>query len=89
MCIFSTVNTAYLALLHLKVAKKLPSSMEFLVEDTHWQRIFDTHMYIKQAGISLYIIARLGIMALVCSSLRALPEDSYTTVGWVTSIPHF
>ena len=89
VCIFSTVNIAYLALLHLKLAKRLPSFMEFLIEDTHWQRIFDTHMYIKQAGVGLYIIARFGIMALVCSSLRALPEDSYTTIGWVTSIPHF
>lgn len=44
VCIFGTVNTTYLTLLHLKVAKRLPSSMDFLVEDSHWQKIFDTHM---------------------------------------------
>jgi hypothetical protein len=40
-------------------------------------------------SFNFYIIARLGIMGLVFSSLRALPTGSYTTVGWMTSIPHF
>ncbi|CEJ55982.1 hypothetical protein PMG11_02209 [Penicillium brasilianum] len=40
-------------------------------------------------SFNFYVIARLGIIGLVFSSLRALPTGSYTTVGWITSIPHF
>lgn len=40
-------------------------------------------------SFNCYVIARLGIMGLVFSSLRALPTGSYTTVGWMTSVPHF
>jgi hypothetical protein len=37
----------------------------------------------------VYITARLGRMGLVFSSLRALPAGSYTSIDWVTTIPHF
>jgi hypothetical protein len=46
-------------------------------------------LVIITVSFNFYIIARLGIMGLVFSSLRALPTGSYTTVAWVTSIPHF
>lgn len=39
-------------------------------------------------SFNVYIVARLGLMGLVFSSLRALPVGTYTTVEWVTSIPH-
>lgn len=36
----------------------------------------------------LYVLARLGLMALTLSSLRALPAGAYTAVVWLESIPH-
>lgn len=87
--VFNTVNSTYNLVDHVKSAKKLPSSMDFLYEENNWSRTFKAHILIKQVVLSIYIVSRVGIMALVCSSLRALPEDSYTAVEWVTSIPHF
>lgn len=43
----------------------------------------------QMVTVCVYTIARFGMMALIFSSLRALPEGSYTTIEWVTSIPHF
>ena len=45
-------------------------------------------MYAKQMILYLFFAARLGTLALMLSSLRALPEACYTSVKWVTSIPH-
>lgn len=39
--------------------------------------------------LAVYVMARLGMTALVFASLRALPAGSYTTVDWVMAIPHF
>ncbi|CAG8882790.1 unnamed protein product [Penicillium egyptiacum] len=41
------------------------------------------------ASSHVYVIVRLGMTALVFSSLRALPMGSYTSIKWVTTIPHF
>ncbi|KAJ5162135.1 hypothetical protein N7492_007527 [Penicillium capsulatum] len=87
--VFNTVNSTYILVDHVRSAKRVPSSMDFLYEDDNWQRTFKAHILVKQVMITIYLAARLGIMALVCSTLRALPEDSYTTIAWVTSIPHF
>ncbi|KAL4756012.1 uncharacterized protein BDW70DRAFT_166870 [Aspergillus foveolatus] len=38
--------------------------------------------------VLFYIIARFGMIALVLSSLRALPSDAYIAVDWLASIPH-
>jgi hypothetical protein len=38
--------------------------------------------------VLFYIIARLGMVALVFSSLRALPSGAYIAVDWLASIPH-
>lgn len=43
----------------------------------------------QMVTVCMYTIARFGMMALIFSSLRALPVGSYTTIEWVTSIPHF
>lgn len=60
------------------------------VEAFHdYPRLRDFEIFIKQTTLPIYIFARVGIMALIFLSLRALPEDSYTAVDWVTSIPHF
>lgn len=45
-------------------------------------------IYAKQLIIYLFIAVRLGTFAVMLSSLRALPEGCYTSVKWVTSIPH-
>ncbi|KAL5337263.1 hypothetical protein BJX70DRAFT_251167 [Aspergillus crustosus] len=36
----------------------------------------------------IYAIARLGLVALTLSSLRALPSGAYIAVDWLGSIPH-
>ncbi|KAL3456260.1 hypothetical protein BJX64DRAFT_296816 [Aspergillus heterothallicus] len=36
----------------------------------------------------IYIVARFGMVALVFSSLRALPSEAYVAVDWLASIPH-
>lgn len=63
----------------------LPSSMVGLTRPAALWTMFVTFI----VGFNFYIVARLGIIGLVFSSLRALPTGSYTTVGWITSIPHF
>jgi hypothetical protein len=40
-------------------------------------------------GVMVYIIARLLLLALACSSLRNLPPDSLRVVSWTSIIPHF
>ena len=43
---------------------------------------------IKAVIEAIYGLARLGTLALVMSSLRALPAGSYESVSAVASIPH-
>jgi hypothetical protein len=35
-----------------------------------------------------YVLARFGMVALIFSSLRALPSGAYIAVDWLASIPH-
>lgn len=46
-------------------------------------------LWIKQVALALYMLARLGIIALIFSSFRSLPKEAYTSIEWVTSVPHF
>lgn len=51
--------------------------------------LFRISTIIALASFYPYVIARLGMTGLVFSSLRALPISSYTTIEWVSTIPHF
>ena len=51
--------------------------------------LFRISTIIALASFYPYVIARLGMTGLVFSSLRALPVGSYTTIEWVSTIPHF
>lgn len=50
------------------------------------ERSFNTVSFI---AVLLYVIARLTIIVLAFTSLRALPADAYETVAWTNYIPHF
>lgn len=39
-------------------------------------------------ALLVYSIARLGLIALMFSSLRALPTGSYVSIDWLATIPH-
>lgn len=45
-------------------------------------------LFLSCVSVFLYVLARLGLMALTLSSLRALPASAYTAVVWLDSIPH-
>lgn len=45
-------------------------------------------LFLSCVSVFLYVVARLGLMALTVSSLRALPASAYTAVVWLDSIPH-
>lgn len=89
VCIFTTVDFVMAVVDYLRESCRLPSFMTIFYEECHWKRTLDIQLIPKMASAYIYVLARLGIIALVCASFRALPEGSYTTVEWVTSIPHF
>ncbi|KAL4964558.1 uncharacterized protein BDV14DRAFT_209303 [Aspergillus stella-maris] len=64
----------------------LPAYFDSIVDPlgayTWWETIFALWI------VLVYIIARFGMIALVLSSLRALPSDAYIAVDWLASIPH-
>ena len=41
------------------------------------------------ASITIYIIARIGLIVLMFMSLRSLPPGVYDTVAWTEFIPHY
>lgn len=45
-------------------------------------------MLVAGAAVIIYFIVRLGIVALILSSLRSLPPDAYKAVDWQAAIPH-
>lgn len=54
--------------------------------DILWRLFKDTVLVISMA---VYLISRVGIVALVFSCLRLLPEGPCRAIQWATSIPHF
>lgn len=85
--IFSAVESVVEYTSFLKSKNMLPSSMtDYDRKGGHWAVI--KHK-VKVLSILVYIPARLGMIGLVFSSFRALPTGSYTTIDWVTTIPHF
>lgn len=87
--IFTTVDFVMAAVDYLRECNRLPSFLATFYEESHWKRALRIQLIPKMVSSYIYVLARLGIIALVCASFRALPEGSYTTVEWVTSIPHF
>ena len=45
-------------------------------------------IFLSFLSLLLYVLARLGLVGLTLSSLRALPASAYTAVVWLDSIPH-
>lgn len=52
------------------------------------ERFTGAELFLSVLCLLLYVLARLGLMALTLSSLRALPAGAYTAVVWLDSIPH-
>lgn len=71
----------------LKSKNMFPSFM--MVFNNHGGQLSMIERATQIVTLDVYIIARLGMVGLVFSSLRALPAGSYTTIDWVTTIPHF
>jgi len=69
-------------------AKKrgLPSFMKNLGDPKSSVSILE--IVLADGSLYLYFLARFGTLALMLSSLRALPADSYITPDWLSSIPH-
>jgi hypothetical protein len=65
---------------------RLPSFMKSLGDPNSAVTILE--IVVADGSLYLYFIARFGTLALMLSSLRALPADSYTTPNWLSSIPH-
>ncbi|KAJ5722075.1 hypothetical protein N7488_000110 [Penicillium malachiteum] len=85
--IFSAVDCLVEYTSFLKSKNMLPS---FMVDyDRKGGRWLVVDHYIKLLSVLVYVPARLGMMGLVFSSVRALPMATYTTVDWLTTIPHF
>ncbi|KAL4912691.1 hypothetical protein BDW62DRAFT_194079 [Aspergillus aurantiobrunneus] len=64
----------------------LPSYMhEFADPQGRYTR---TEVYGQLLCIGIYVLTRLGLVALTLSSLRALPSGAYIAVDWLGSIPH-
>ena len=64
----------------------LPSFLDDFAEPQGKFYMFE--IYVPLACILVYALARLGLVALTFSSLRALPSGSYLAVDWLGSIPH-
>lgn len=47
-----------------------------------WEKVYNL------GSLLVYMLARLGMVALMFSSLRALPARSYISIDWLASIPH-
>jgi hypothetical protein len=47
-----------------------------------------TEIFLPLWVILFYILARFGIVALIFSSIRALPSEAYIAVDWLASIPY-
>lgn len=86
---FVTVDFAMVAVDYLRESELLPSFMIKFYDQSSFEKAVKIQFIFKQISMYIYVLARLGIMALVCASMRNLPESSYTTVEWVASIPHF
>lgn len=66
--------------------KLLPSCMRSLGDPNSPVTVLE--IVLADGSLYLYFIARFGTFALMLSSLRALPADSYITPDWLSSIPH-
>ncbi|RDW58569.1 uncharacterized protein DSM5745_11260 [Aspergillus mulundensis] len=64
----------------------LPSFMDNLSDPAG--RYTWVEIYVPLICIAVYAVARLGLVALTFSSLRALPTGAYLGVDWLGSIPH-
>lgn len=62
-----------------------PSMTTWAKPDTPLTKL---EVYLPISAFGVYVIARLGILALILSSLRALPVDSYKSIDWLASVPH-
>jgi hypothetical protein len=84
--IYSVASTIHMYVAWFESRKLFP----FLTKAFNAQRLFWywTVILTEFFCFIIYAVLRLVIMALAFSSLRALPVRSYTTVEWVTSIPH-
>ncbi|KAJ5847831.1 hypothetical protein N7455_011788 [Penicillium solitum] len=63
--------------------KLLPSCMTSLGDPNSPVTILE--IVLANGSLYLYFIARFGTLALMLSSLRALPADSYITPDWLSS----
>jgi hypothetical protein len=64
---------------------KIPAMKHYIDPEAHYTKV---ESFIYMASLLAYMIARLGILALMFSSLRALPAGSYISIDWLASIPH-
>ncbi|KAL4907082.1 hypothetical protein BDW74DRAFT_176682 [Aspergillus multicolor] len=64
----------------------LPAAMNNL-SDPHGRYTW-VEIYVPLICVAVYALARLGLLAITLSSLRALPNGAYTAVDWLGSIPH-
>ncbi|KAJ5709606.1 hypothetical protein N7493_009897 [Penicillium malachiteum] len=85
--IFSALQSLEEYTSFLKSKNMLPSFMTDY--DRKGGRVLVVRPYVVILCFFMYIPARLWMMGLVFSSLRALPAATYTTVDWLTAIPHF
>ncbi|KAJ6083977.1 hypothetical protein N7486_010777 [Penicillium sp. IBT 16267x] len=87
VCVFCITTNVGDYIRFLKSKNMLPS---FVMALSHYKGQLSVIESVTQiVTLDVYIIARLGMVGLVFSSLRALPASSYTTIDWVTTIPHF
>lgn len=81
---------------HLASVLKIPWSFYCLrrtlddkeerVSSASWSKPSD--LFFSVMWLICYATARWGSIVLMFISLRALPAGSYTTVDWLSSIPH-
>ncbi|KAL5045595.1 hypothetical protein BDW71DRAFT_208138 [Aspergillus fruticulosus] len=64
----------------------LPSFLDGFADPRGKYSMFE--VYVPLVCILVYALARLGLVALSFSSLRALPSGTYISVDWLGSIPH-
>ncbi|KAH8691169.1 hypothetical protein BGW36DRAFT_400515 [Talaromyces proteolyticus] len=85
-CVAYLVGQAPLFARLLAKIISIPSCMKALVDPTASFTMLE--IYLNVGAYQVYCVARLGIFALMLSSLRALPVGCYISIDWLASIPH-
>ena len=67
-------------------------SYGYVALQKRWKRLPDISNFLIIAMIVssvVYIVARIGLMALMILSLRSLPPGAFATVSWTEFFPHY